>query len=93
MYVAGSVDERCVCALRMQNARTARALWEHGRCCRLALVDKSRCLDAAALRGHGALGATRLSVRSWLGLDGGREQCSLRRNGVTGEALCDCGVS
>mgnify|MGYP004286269313 CR=1 FL=1 len=61
--------------------------------CRLALVDKSCCLDAAALRGHGALGATRLSVRSWLGLDGGREQCRLRRNGVTGEALCDCGVS
>ena len=61
--------------------------------CRLALVDKSCCLDAAALRGHGALGATRLSVRRWLGLDGGREQCSLRRKGVMGEALCDCGVS
>ena len=30
MYVAGSVDERCVCALRMRNARTARALWKDG---------------------------------------------------------------
>ena len=94
--VAASVDERCSCALRMRNARTARALWEHDRCYRLALVDTSCCLDAAALRGHGALGATRLSVRSWLELDGGREQCRLGCKvgwGVRGEALCDCGVS
>ena len=74
-------------------AERAHALWGHDRSYKLALVDKSCCLDAAALRGHGALGATRLSVRRWLGLDGGREQCSLRRKGVMGEALCDCGVS
>ena len=32
------------------------------------------CLDEAALGGHGALGAARLSVKGWLGLDGGLER-------------------
>ena len=37
------------------------------------------CLEAAALQEHGALGAARLSVDDWLGLDGSLERCRLRR--------------
>ena len=36
--------------------------------CSLPLVG--RCLDTSVPRGHGALGAARLSVAGWLGLDG-----------------------
>ena len=41
-------------------------------CC--SAVGSGHCLDEAALCGHGALGAARLSVEGWLGLDGGPEQ-------------------
>ena len=50
-----------------------------------------QCLDKAALGGHGALGAARLSVKGWLGLDGGLERGRLRRKvqiGLGDEALC-----
>jgi hypothetical protein len=48
------------------------------------LYDVGYCLEAAALQEHGALGAARLSVGDWLGLDGSLERCRLRRKVADG---------
>ena len=55
------------CALRVHCGSTA-----------FALAEVRHCLGAA-LRGRDALGAARLRVGDRLGLDGGLEQCRLRR--------------
>ena len=52
--VAGSVDERCVCALRMRNARTARALWKDGRYT-AAQASASRVVALTLLRFGGTV--------------------------------------
>ena len=45
----------------------------------LICFRQARYLDAAVFRRHDDLGAARLRVGDWLGLDGGLEQGRLRR--------------